>query len=1519
MPIILLGLSANYDDSPRNAAVLFNVFLRLLRNYPFPSRGTKEDREFRSTWKLDHNEEDAAFVAGWMGKLMLFQDSATAKASPGLSQSDAEFLKLYGKDATWQPGLGGLSLPETKIQAAKLLWTAAFTPSEKFIPALLAAGSTNTRLAEIGDEILKANLPEVSLEEQSVITTLYSLLLGDEEQTGRPAAHPVLKGKILRLLCKSREAAAFPERIVALTKQELGASDPTSVSRVPYDKGLEASRLRKELFSFVVWVARMAPKQALEHLAPAVVADLRSYIENQGWPTIQDNSSMSGAQELVSRQRGYESIGLLAKACPQRLLLEPSLELLYWLFRSLVGDVSDKETTLCIETTLAILMHAFGSSTNAELEHPLSELLLHYSQLIVGESDRFGTQVRRSPRFIAVRFANRCFPFDNLQARWVDLVALSTGPNERQELVEEGTRGLDPYWFQALNPSESTGRSIDETEAYTARQYRIPDPASAIEFFFGSETKRIALRHAFVKAITFCRNALFHRALAAHDLEPVLNQDWERSLDALALLDRKGRQAIAHYLDDNSGGRGSALFQFCDSAFEGFLDIQAANHTDAGAALREILSLGPIGLRKALAYRAEELTIRIYGSDSISRSEASQIFALLASSESLNTDKQNALIADLIQKVRSWSSAVGGGVHQVCGALLSLTNLLCRLNPSSAPLAALDEMQAESLDLTLAVLFNARDQDLIHTALSSLDQLCIHGLLTEKTLPEKITFEKLLEKLFDFAKSGKEVAVLCLGHLAMQCYEGDTADGSAWTVFEKLESLHEVRQPELHFIVGTALSCLAAGWSSHALIRYRDIKQPQPEAAPRSRLLQKVISKVLEDCAQTKPALRQASAVWLLCLFQDCGEQQEIQDRLKAIHTCFRNLLSDRNSLNQETASRGLAIVYEKGNREMKDELIKDLVRSFTSNKSNMAGTVSEETELFDAGALPTGDGSVTTYKDIVDLATEVGDPSLVYKFMAMASSSAIWSSRAAFGRFGLSKVLADASESGYLTQNPKLYSTLYRYKFDPNTSVRSSMNEIWASLVSNPQSILDTHFETILEDLLKNILGKEWRTRQACCAAIADLVQTKPLSRYEQHLTDIWNAAFKVCDDIKGSVRKAAMELVRALTGILTRNLEQGDASTNSRMLVQVIPFLCGPQGLESGASDIRVFALSAILDIIKKGNRKTLQPYLGEMVASHLLPAFTSIEPDVINYAYMKPDNFNLTTEQIDHSRLNSVKLSPMMEAIERCLDMLDETSTKDLTQRLAECMKALIGVPSKIGASRIVVTLSTKHNVLFRPHSDRFLKLLRRQVTDRNETVSTSAAAACGYLVRVVSDGAALDHIKQVKSLYFQASEERARFAAADLTCAMVKYATDRAHSFAAELLPFVFLAMHDTDGSTSGEFKAAWEEMAGGSRTVHLYLKEIAELTAAHIESAQWAFKHASSLAIADAINILSPKISDGDARALWPSLDKALSAKTWKGKEKVLQAFVTFVKGAQLVKQEAAVGDRCKVPYSHSST
>lgn len=886
-------------------------------------------------------------------------------------------------------------------------------------------------------------------------------------------------------------------------------------------------------------------------------------------------------------------------------------------------------------------------------------------------------------------------------------------------------------------------------------------------------------------------------------------------------------------------------------------------------------------------------------------------FEINISLEECLDDERQKMLKLFDDKIRSWRQAIGNEALQVHGSILATAYFLSRSISRRSILSDFEEKRKAFITTILEVLKDSRDKMLLDAVLVATSELALSGALRPEAIPKPFKFRDLVQKSIEKAKEGDEKAVTALGHLALQCREGAEDDGILSYIIEQLYELHNVKQPEVQFAVGAALCCAAIGWQSKSLISGLDIQGPVPVSPPRASTFSSVLDEVLAKCKTTKPALRQASVIWLLCLVQYCAHLQEIQGRLRECQVAFKGFLADRDSLNQESASRGLALVYEKGNKSLKDDLIRDLVSSFTGNAGLAGkGNVSEDTELFDPGALPTGEGSVTTYKDIMSLAAEVQDPSLVYRFMSLASNNAIWSERAAFGKFGLSNILSDAATDGYLTQNPKIYPALFRYRFDPNPNVRNSMNDIWAAIVKEPAKTIDLHFDSIMNELLKNILGKEWRVRQASCAAIADLVQGRSLDKYEKYLTKIWELTFKVCDDIKESVRDAAMSLARILTGVLTRGLEAGESSASSaeKMLKEVLPFLLSPSGLESGAPEVQDFARKTLLKIIKSSNGKTLRPFVPDLVG-RLLALLSSIEPEMINYVHLNAEQYGLTAQELDDARLRNIRGSSMLEAVERCLDFLDESTMPELQKSLENAIKTVVGLPSKVGCSRVLVTLSTRQNFIFKPYADYFISLARKQVFDRNDTISSSYAAACGYLARLCSNEAILSLVDSVRKLYFNSDDDRHRVISGDIIYAVSKHATDRFNSLAGDILPFVFVAKHDTSDRAKTLFEDTWSENVGGSRAVLLYLKEIIDLASHHLDSARWSIKHTSAFAVADVVTSSGTAISDANARIFWPALEKALSGKTWEGKEIIVKALIHLAKNSTFWSTEEKVGEQ----------
>lgn len=184
LPILLQGISQDYEKSVQHASQLFHLILRLLVHFKLPLRGSKEDDELRTTLGL--GDQDAAFLSTWFGKLLLLQitrpsspEAAGSLRCPGLSVEDYKFLTLQGKPDAWDPSAdAGLNLTESKALVVRFLASGMFKDEEKFYPALFASADTNSRISEVGEDTLKRVMLSKDLEDSKLVETLFELYFG---------------------------------------------------------------------------------------------------------------------------------------------------------------------------------------------------------------------------------------------------------------------------------------------------------------------------------------------------------------------------------------------------------------------------------------------------------------------------------------------------------------------------------------------------------------------------------------------------------------------------------------------------------------------------------------------------------------------------------------------------------------------------------------------------------------------------------------------------------------------------------------------------------------------------------------------------------------------------------------------------------------------------------------------------------------------------------------------------------------------------------------------------------------------------------------------------------------------------------------------------------------------------------------------------------------------------------------------------------------------------------------------
>jgi proteasome component ECM29 len=1510
--LVSKALSGISKGSTASTSQLFNVALRMLPVVKIPSRGSNEDVEFRETMGLA-DPEDARFVAEWFGKLLLLRaNTAGPTQSPGLTDADINFLTL-GKPETWNPATGGLNLTETRIQVVNLLASGAFIDEERFIPAIYAASSQDYRISGVGDDMLKRS--SVTLEDQPLVKKLF------EAHSRLPAPYRI---RILGILSKSGIATTFTDDILAAfhlnVTHQAESGDAMQVDGQPAaakPSGLERNKLHRALFEFINWVARIGPsKTDYNKVGPPLVSLLRDFVRDQGWP----RPTRQSADESTLRSRAYETIGILAKGTS--MSDSERLSLAGWLFRSLSEDPTP-DVVVNIDGALSSLTSLFKPPHSFSINTQLQSILLTYMTLKDDDGDAV-----RSARHAVTKWANNCLLFSDVYARWIDILAIAGRPDERSDVVEEGQKGLDPWTYYA---NEDKSRTLPDWKEMVRMFFKEPIvPLNASSVFGNDRGMDVDDRGVFLNfpaqsllafpvAVDYCRRILVLTALKDFQVEP----GWERRLGALVQSDLASRLTIRGYLTEFTR-REHALSRLLRAAFEGMIMEDARIAEPCARSFVEIASLSPRAILEPLASRSIELLSLIKSNKKELRVLGSRAFGILAAHPSNSAESVASLQETLVSITKNLTTAVGSELNAVEGAFLALGHLISRriyyTSEANGSTAANFSQIFPSLDSVASKPTSTQE-----ALFEAYPQLWTAGI---QTVPEKgETQDNLLETLSKqfidplvvHAKKGNERAITALGRLALAIPETGATESSATddtlaAILEKLYSLYEIRQVEVHFAVGEAIAAAVACWDAEVVRLTIDVQTEGTgyRVNKRGSRLSVVLEKLLTDCKTTKPSLLKASGIWLFCIIQHCSHLEEVQSRLRECQVAFMRLLSARDELVQETASRGLALVYEKGDSSLKGELVRDLVASFTGSGPQLK--VEQETELFDAGALPTGEGkSVTSYKDIVSLANEVGDPSLVYKFMSLATNAAAWSTRSAFGRFGLSNILSESEI------DPKLYPKLYRYRFDPNQNVQRSMNDIWKALVKDQKTVMETHFDSIMQDLLKSILGKEWRVREASCAAISDLVSGRPFPKYERYYKDIWTAALKVLDDVKATVRNAALHLCISLSTTLVRQLEEsGSTSTAKAMMNEALPFLLSDKGIESSVEDVKLFATITVMKIAKSGG-DALKPYIPTMIP-HLLGLLSTIEPEAINYHYQRAGEDN--REKIDKLRSAMVSRSPIAEAIDNCLRSVDASVMKDFAPKLQDSIKTALGMPTKIGCARVLSTLATRHALAFAPYSPAFLTLLEKQTLDRNDEVSQNYARAAAYLLRIVPTPDTKSRFAdRLVTLYLTSEDEPRRQKVADAVLALSKISSDHFSALETQLLPFAFLARHDTDEYVRKAAREVWDTHAGStSLTVVRYLREVVALADACLGTPQWALKHAGALATAAAVEGVvaagegSGRVNLEGLRAVWPVYDRALALKTFEGKKGLLEPLPGFVKASKglWAEDEALAGQLRKV-------
>ncbi|AAS51165.2 ACL063Wp [Eremothecium gossypii ATCC 10895] len=1483
VPRVLRG----YGTTPAAARPrVFVLLWKLLSDWQAPEPGTRAADEARAAVQVDASVREL-----WMERftqlfLLLPVRPTNGKiprgySCPGLAAEDVAFF-------TYNAGVSFDADQLHRVREAIYRFVVdLFAPEDDRMLAqfLVVASVDATALSERAATNLRRI--RVPYEDRSFVAYLVGLFMGSKTGGAPPANHK-LQEAILSVLNNSILATTLATEVPVLCSIGLNS---------------DFHKLRSLTLTFIQHIAKYNHSsliQADAHSSGAystnIAALIRNNLHNEGWPKLLLNRSTPNFNLSIQQRRSqYETLGEILK---KDFSLVKDLSYIEFLIDSLKGDLPDFRPSIqSALSSMAVHLPQLPSASKEKLKKILLQVMMEHPDQCDSPSDQ---EASMACKYIAIKYCNAAFTFNDADARLINI--LGTARCNRFDVIEEAHKGLHPYWFRV---SQSYAKGLGER--------RTNAPASDLkeivflpfEQLLDTVLKAIkgdnlqAIEECLNTAVRFSIQTIVSNATQGANTVIVQDADWslriEKAIDMDKIVLKRVGEAIkgvtsSNYtnflvllsnelIKRNSNGQKVSLYKYDDSIFgKALLFFLRNSSPDVIRQLNPIAGslFSLLDNHRVTNENDLELTANLY--------------AILGAYDYSNLFQEK--IADL----------TASASKQDMQLLLACSYLLPRLvlvDPQSASVLVM--ATSRLLGLLLEQLQLPSYRKLTYRCLSQVLKFGLLNILPEEE--RRTHLDRVISNL-KLKLTNDEDATALWGYLSLYI----SSEQDFHTMFRAIEDTHVSKHTEFLFTAGEALTVIVGGWANGWIQQQLDvdISVRELETAFPPRYLSIGLTRLQELCNSSKPAHRRAGCMWLLSVVQYLGSSEEVLSQCREIHMTFMKLLGDRDELVQDSASRGLSIIYELGGSDLQETMVKSLIRSFTDSAATMnmtSGTMTEDTALFEPGLLDTGDGTISTYKDILNLANEVGDPALVYKFMDLAKSSTLWSSRKGIA-FGLGAIISKNTLNDMLSKNSqlsqKLVPKLFRYRFDPNENVSRIMQGIWDTLILETASTIKDFYPDIMNELLASMGNKEWRVREAGVNAIVDLIQSSSFEQYGSQIQELWTMTFRVMDDIKDSVREAGLKLAKVLSkslvATITSEVKQNLVDPD-HILEILLPFLLGPKGFNSSAEAVQKFALKTILELIEKAG--PVMRKHGPKLVYELALSLSFMEPQVINYLSLNADKYSISAEEIDRQRAQALASSPIMTAIEKIVDMCDDSSVGPLVKTSSKVVRKSVGLPSKVGSARILSLITQKYSLSMNSYSEKLLELCFGCFQDRNHASATAFTLPFAHLFRVTSLDVRVKYATKLSELYFDTILAQLKSVIGVAIGALIKHAPTQFEQCASIFMPLIFLAKHDPDESLSTLYANNWTEASKSSTgTMKLYLEEISNLASASMRSTSFSVRLMCARSICDVVGSVDSSIPNNQVQNLFDVLLESSKGRSWDGKNVVIEALVTLTEKAE---------------------
>ncbi|KAJ8416439.1 hypothetical protein AAFF_G00357270 [Aldrovandia affinis] len=1392
---------------------------------------------------------------------------------PGMSFYAAK--RIIG-EMPWSPE----QLEQCKLGIVKFIEAEQVPEVEAVVHLVIASSDTRHGVATAADLELKSKQSLIDWNNPVIINKMYKVYLGDiplktkegaalKPELKREPVSTRVKLKILPHLLRSRLAAeSFPANIQVVYDGLFGANTN--------------NKLRSMSLQFVHHICVVCP-DTNKPLGLMLLNGLTKLINEYK----EDPKLLCVA---------YSAVGKLSSRMPQ--LFTKDIALVQQFFEAMCKE--DPEVRLSIQEALSMMVGAY-----AQLQGALLNLMEALVAAYMGKPE---VQVRQ----VAMKFASTVFASDHVPSRYLLLLAAG---DPREEVHGEAQRVLRALPTQSTEKEGSKPMpSFPEMVSYIQEKaaQRMKTPA---KYIVGTSTLPFN-PSAFGEIILYLRMCLAHSA----GVKPT-SQSWADMQENSPAIGRYVQSLLAtEPFSSSSAPKGGDL-----NPVQVYMDLLQQLLSAIGGipvmyCLLEVVSVHPQKLAPKFIDKIDWIKSLMNTNKEDMRELAAQLYAVVVSTMSGNELK--TAVQNLVKITKDNHSP-----ETQHGAILALGYMVgrylskrkcsawCDSHNQDQHMNATLKEDEELICLatnTIGSFLDSSSPLLALAACTAVGEIGRNGPLLVPSEGEGFTKLHVVENLLARIPSGKESskmkerAIQTLGYFPV----GDAEFPHQQKLLEGLMGSVEAKQVELQFTVGEAITSAAIGTSSGAARDAWTCSEEEytpPANVSSNDMVPWVLNAILtKHIGSQNPHVRQAACIWLLSLVKKLSEHKEIKSHLKEVQAAFISTLSDPDELSQDVASKGLGLVYELGTEQDQQELVSTLVETLMTGK-RAKHAVSEDTEVFQGGSLgkaPDGQG-LSTYKELCSLASDLNQPDLVYKFMNLANHHAMWNSRKG-AAFGFNMIAAKAGEQ--LTPFlPQLVPRLYRYQFDPNLGVRQAMTSIWDALVTD-RTMVDKYLKDILQDVITNLTSTLWRVRESSCLALNDLIRGRQLDDIIDQLAEIWETLFRVRDDIKESVRKAADMALKTLSKVCVRMCESSGVA--AQMTVGVLLPTLLDKGIVSTVVEVRTLSIQTLVKISKSAGSR-LKPHTPRLIPA-LLESLSVLEPQVLNYLSLR------ATEQeknaMDSARLSAAKSSPMMETINMCLQHMDSSVLAELVPKLCDLLKSGLGLGTKGGCASVIVSLTVQCPQDLAPYSSKLMSALLNGIHDRSAVVQKSFAFALGHLVRTGKDSSVEKLLQKLNAWYLEKEEPIYKSSCALTVHAIGHYSPDVLKNHAGVALPLAFLGMHEVPDEEKGEnsdsslWAEVWQEHVPGSfGGIRLYMIELIAITQKALQSQSWKMKAQGAAAMASIAKEQTGSLVAPHLGMVLSALLEGLAGRTWAGKEELLKAVGSVVSKCSAELRKSAPG------------